>query len=343
MIDSMKKTTGIAMVMLALPVLGALPAAAQVEAGKLARETAKDYRELARYPESSHALRVGEGDPILEKRQPTRQSRRGTDANDPTLSVWASKVSYEKGQPVDLYATLENRGKTIPAADAITGEIADASGAIVAHVVYVDNGEIPDARANDGIYSARLTLTDDLLPGSAASYMVRVKTRLADGDPLEAAGGVLYSYPAARLTGRYRDRLRDGNLVIAAEVEVMESGRFHLAGTLHSPAGEPLGFAQAAAALEPGRRWIEISFYGLMFHDRQAAGPYRLGNVALTTAIGMPNALSDVVANAHVTRPYRLGEMRALPFERPQLLETAKRLDRDAERAERKAQGVREQ
>jgi hypothetical protein len=339
--DYKMKTIGIAMMALVLP--GARPAAAQVEAGRLARETAKEYRELARYPESSRALAAGEGDPILEKRRPTRQSRRGADAGDPTLAVWASKVSYEKGQPVDLFASLENQGKAIPASDSITGEIADASGAIVAHVIYRDDGAAPDARANDGVHSARLVLSDDLRPGAAASYMVRVKTRLADGDPLEAAGGFLYSHPAARLTGRFRDRLRDGNLILAAEVEVAEPGRFHLAGTLHTLAGEPLGFAQAAAVLEPGRRWIELSFYGLMFHDRKAAGPYRLGNLALATASGMPNALNDLVRRAYVTRPYRLESMRAVSFERPQLVESAKRLELEAERAEREALGIRRQ
>ena len=335
-----KKTMVIAM--LAVVALGVQPAAAQVEAGKLARETAKEYRQLARYPESSRVLTPGEADPVREKRQPTRQSRRGTDANDPTLSVWASKVSYEKGQPVDLFASLEDRGKPVPASDVITGEIADASGAI-AQVTYLDDGQGADLRANDGVYSARLMLSEGLELEPAASFMVRVRTRLADGDPLEAAGGFLYSDPAARLTGRYRDFLRDGNLVLAAEVEVRERSRFHLAGTLHSPAGEAIGYAQAAAELEPGRRWIELSFYGLMFHDRQAAGPYRLGSLALATTSGMPNALNDLVENAHVTRPYRLQQMRSVPFERPQLLEAAKRLEIDAERAEREARGPQEQ
>ncbi|HKI03421.1 MAG TPA: hypothetical protein VKK31_15695 [Thermoanaerobaculia bacterium] len=116
-----------------------------------------------------------------------------------------------------------------------------------------------------------------------------------------------------------------------------ERGRFHLAGTLYSKAGEPVGYAQAAANLEPGRQWIELSYYGLMFHDRQVAGPYRLGSLAFSTTTQMPNALNDLVENAYVTRPYRLRQMREAAFERPQLLETAKRLEIDAERAEREA------
>ncbi len=330
----MKKMIGIAMTLLAVPAM------AQIEAGKLARETAKEYRELARYPESSRVVNKGEADPVREKRQPTRQTRRGSDANDPTLAVWASKVSYEKGQAIDLYASLEDRGKAISAATVITGEIEDSEGRILAQVTYQDNGKDADLRAGDGVYSARL-IPSTLI--ATASYMVRVQTRLADGDPLSAAGGFLYSDPSAHLTGRYRDVLRDGNLVIAAEVEVTERGRFHLAGTLYSMAGEPIGYAQAAAELEPGRQWIELSYYGLLFHDRQAAGPYRLGTLALATTGRMPNALNDLVENAHVTRAYRVQQMRNVSFERPQLLDAAKRLEVDAERAEREARGPAEQ
>lgn len=335
-----KQTMALAMVLLAAP------AAAQ-EAGSLARETAKEYRELARYPESSQVLKKGDADPIRAKRQATRQTRRGPDASDPSLSVWAAKVSFEKGQPVDLFATLEERGKAFRSVDSIGAEIVDATGSILSQIVYRDDGQGVDRRAGDGIYSARLSPEGLFLAGStaepAASYLVRVKARLANGDLREAAGGFLYSNPAAHLTGQYRDFLREGDLVIAAEVEVAEQGRFHLAGTLYARNGEPVGTAQAAANLEPGRHWIELSFYGLMFHDRKAAGPYRLGTLALATTRQMPNALNDLAENVWLTRAYRVGQMRSTSFERPQLIEAAQRLEREAERAERERQQAREQ
>lgn len=340
MIDAKKKIV-IAMVMLAAPGLVLRPAAAQVEPGKLARDTAKDYRDAARYPASSRALKPGDGDPIQAKRVPTRQTRRGPDGAEPALSVWAAKVSFEKGQAVDLHATLESRGKAVAPAE-LSGEIVDESGGIVAGVVYRDDGQGPDRKAGDGVYSARWQPAG-LDSAPAASYMVRVRARLANGDLRLAAGGFLYSDPAARLTGQYRDLLRDGSLVIAAEVEVAEAGRFHLAGTLYSASGEPIGYAQNAARLEPGRHWIELAYYGLMFHDREIAGPYRLGTLALSTTTRMPNALNDLVEDAWVTRPYRMQQMRATSFERPQLLESARRLEIDAERAEREARGARQQ
>ncbi len=325
-----KKTLGIMM----MTIVAAAGSLAAQEAGQLARETAKEYLEQARYPESSRVLKRGEGDPIRAKRQVNRVSRRGPDSAEPTLSVWAAKVSFEKGQPVDLFATMETQGKALTGGAgmagvaAVTGEIVDESGSILTEIAYRDDGH--------GLWSARLS-PEGLGGALAASYLVRVKARLANGDLREAAGGFLYSDPAAHLTGRYRDFVRDGDLVIAAEVEVTEAGRFHLAGTLYTKSGEPLGTAQAAAQLEPGRRWIELPFYGLMFHDRAAAGPYKLGTLALATTNRMPNALNDLVTDAYVTRPYRVQQMRSTSFERPALIEAAKRLELDSERAQREA------
>ena len=319
---------------LALCALAALPAAAQElpKPGALALETARAYREQARYPESSRVIKVGEADPVRVKRTPTKQSRRGPDGAGPELSVWASAVSVEVGKPIDLFAELLADRPVLPLE--MTAEIAGSAGEIVAQVAYRDDGRAPDRRANDGIWSARLKMPVGLEPDGAAPYMVRATARLLDGDLRQAAGGFLYSNPSARLTGRYRDAVQSGNLVISAEVEVREAGRFHLSGTLYSLAGDPIGTAQAAAHLEPGRQWIKLSFYGLMFHDRQVAGPYRLGSVALATTGRMPNALNDLVVNAHVTRSYKLGVMTAAPFAEPKLLESAARLEAEAVRSQ---------
>jgi hypothetical protein len=159
---------------------------------------------------------------------------------------------------------------------------------------------------------------------------VTALAKLGSGELRQSVGGFLYGKPSARLTGRYRDEVRDGSLVIAAEVEVAEAGRFHLAGTISSMAGEPIGTAQAALTLQPGRRWIPLSFYGLMFQDRKAAGPYRLGSVALTTTTRMPNALSDLVENAYVTRGHRLEAMTRKAYGDSHLTEMADRLETEA-------------
>lgn len=310
----MRKTFAILLMTAAV----ALPAGAQ---GWLGRETAREYREQARFPESSRALKPGDADPVKEKRTATAQTSLGPEGKG-ALTVRAESVSFEVGRPIRLYATVQD-GIALE----VTGDVFDEAGNLVTSFAYADNGKGEDRKAGDGVWTARVRMPEGLEPELAASYMVKVRSRLLDGDVQESVGGFLYSNPAAHLTGRYRDELRDGSLVVAAEVDVTRAGRFHLSATLYSMAGEPVGTAQAAAELEPGRRWIELSFYGLMFHDRQVAGPYRLGTVSLATTGGMPNALNDLVENAHVTRAWKLEQMTAKPFGDQRLLEAARRME----------------
>ena len=115
----MRKTFGI--VMIALAALPAIPAVAQ-ERGWLARETAREYREQARFPESSRALKTGDADPVKEKRTATEQTQRGPEDRGPALSVRAESVSFEVGRPIRLYAAVEN-GIALE----VTGEIGRAS------------------------------------------------------------------------------------------------------------------------------------------------------------------------------------------------------------------------
>jgi hypothetical protein len=116
-----KSSLGCSLGLLAL----ALPALAQTpDASLFARRTAADYRELARYPESSKVLPAGAKDPIREKRTPTKQTTRGPQGT-PILSVWASKLSVEVGRPVDLFAEPSLLGKPALPLE-VTGEIASA-------------------------------------------------------------------------------------------------------------------------------------------------------------------------------------------------------------------------
>ncbi|HEX2252782.1 MAG TPA: hypothetical protein VHQ65_05910 [Thermoanaerobaculia bacterium] len=305
------------------------------ERGVLARAAAASYRQAARYPASSRPVAPGAADPVLAQRVPAPHSMPGRTADSPVLSVWSREVSFQAPAAVELHASLDQPrgGKSAPLE--ITGEVVRAGGEAVGRVTYRDDGEGADTRKHDGVYSARFEVPADLVPEVAESFAVRVRAVTGDGEEIGTTGGFLYGTPDARLTGRYRDEVRDGNLVIAAEVKVEAAGRFHVAGTLYSMKGEPVGWAQAAAELAPGVHWLELSYYGLMFHDRGAAGPFRLGTVALSTTTTMPNALNDLVENAHQTRAYPLARFESRPFGEPGLTAAAARLEASASGGER--------
>ena len=103
-------------------------------------------------------------------------------------------------------------------------------------------------------------------------------------------------------------------------------------------------WAKTAAAVSAGSR---VSNSGVPLRSENQArqvehrsrrrawsGPYRLGSVALATTGRMPNALNDLVVNAHVTKGYKLGVMTAAPFREPKLMESAARLEAEAVRSQ---------
>jgi hypothetical protein len=86
-----------------------------------------------------------------------------------------------------------------------------------------------------------------------------------------------------------------------------------------------------AQELEPGTHWLELGFYGLLFHEREASGSYHLGTVALSTTSVMPNALNDLVESAYTTGSYTLESFTAKPFNRPDLIQAAEQLEAHAD------------
>ena len=309
---------GIAAAATAQPVSRELP-------GWVALESARDYEVRARYPESSRALAVGEVDPVRAKRVPAPHSL-NTPGVDGLLTVWSSEVSFEAGQPVVLHVAVTGLPPQDLARTRVIGEVFDAAGNSIGSVRYRDGGWRDEARG-DGTFTGVFRFPVERTPQLAESFLVKVTAEKPNGEILRAASGFLLSNPHAKLTGRYEDDLVDGDLVISAEVEVAQAGRFHLAGTLYSASGEPVGWAQAAAELTPGTHFIPLTYYGLMFTERKVTGPFHLGSLALSTTSGMPNAMNDLVENAHVTRAWSLEQMTAKPFGNPRLLEAAKRLE----------------
>ena len=147
-----------------------------------------------------------------------------------------------------------------------------------------------------------------------------------------AIDGFLYSNPRARLTGRWRDELREGSLVVRAEIQVARAQ--HLQATLSSVDGTLIGWAQNAGHFEPGAHWIELTYYGLMFHDAGVAGPYVVATATLSTTGVMPHALGPLLTDVHTTRAYALSDFTDQSFGEPGMLEAARRMDEEATRVE---------
>jgi hypothetical protein len=291
----------------------------------LARTTVDDYRQRARYPRWSQPLAEGE-DPLLRDRTVSPVTSAGPDGAEPTLTVFPDQVSFESPRSVLLYAYLSAGGQRI-AADSIRGSVVSEAEQPIGEIVYNDEGRDGDQVAGDYVYTARIS-ADAGLPDVTASYLVKVRAVTLEQQERLGAGGFQYSKPDAQLTGSYRDSRDGGDLAIDAELDVVETGRFHLEATLYSQDGQhPIAWAQQASELTPGRQWLRLRFHGLILHERAINGPYLLRFAALATATQMPNAKNQLVENAYVTGRYDAASFTDQPFNDPDLLEAADRIE----------------
>ena len=332
------------LILLTLPVLPGLTVdafaqpglspAADGLSGFVARESAADYRARARFPESSRPLQAGDTDPVRERRVPAPHSLT-TPGVEGLLTLWPEETSFLAGEPVELHAAVTGLPRAEIARMEITGEVVDQDGDLLGTVRYNDKGMGADAVPRDGTFGATFTLAPGQEPDLAAGYLVRVTATRPEGGSLQAAGGFLVSNPHARLTGALDHRVEDGSLVLAVEVEVDRPGRFHLAATLTSMNGEPVAWAQTAERLDAGTHELELTYHGLIFHDRASddtgvAGPFRVASLALANASAMPNALVPLVEDAAAIPALPLAKLTRTPFGDPSLLEAAERLEAQA-------------
>ena len=149
-------------------------------------------------------------------------------------------------------------------------------------------------------------------------------------DPLEVeeerstgGGGV-----GAQLTGRYRDAADSGDLTVDAEIDVAINGRFHIEGSLYSADGaRPIAWAQHTAELPIGRHWLPLRFYGFILRERAADGPYLVRSVSLSSLTQFPAVKGPLARRVHITQRYAANSFTDRPFEDPDLLEAADRIE----------------
>lgn len=290
---------------------------------------AADYRRRARYPRSAQPLAADEPDPIVRDREVSSVESRGRNGAEPTLRVFPAASSFESPEPAIVFAEVSSRGRAVRP-KSIRGTLTTESLEPLAEVDFHDDGADGDAVAGDGRYTVRFP--GEALGGAlSTSYLVQVRAEIdGDDDGRKAAASFAYASPNGHLTGGYRDQLVDGSLVVGVEVDVAEAGRFHVEATLYGPDGaDKIAWAQAAQWLEPGRHWLDLSYYGLILREHGVDGPYVLRYVALSTTTEMPNAMNRVVENPYTTASYRAAGFTDTPYDDPGLLEAAKRLEQD--------------
>jgi hypothetical protein len=174
-----------------------------------------------------------------------------------------------------------------------------------------DDGSGEDELAGDRQYTAtllpnreqkKLLLGRVLVEGSVEVPGVGMRTIPAT---------LIYTQgPRAKLTGRWKDSVRNGSLALEAELEVEEPGLFTLMAQVFGPHLEPIAWVKQTEKLGSGRGTLTLEVFGKVLHDMGVDGPYRVRQVLLSRDYENSGDYDPgvTIEEAHQTKPYRAGE-----------------------------------
>lgn len=235
------------------------------------------------------------------------------DRFDPRLEVW-------KGQPK---AGAEPEHLTVEIKECRVLRVDSRKLEPLGTLALNDRGEQGD-RAGDGIYSIDVDAAS--VPAlKAGGAMIRVEVDFQvpgiDGVTHAVLQFQLGLVEPARFDGRVEEQLKPSGLWLSVGLEVREAGRYVVQGLLFDAKDKPIGFAVHRADLESGKHMAPLQFFGLLFHEASAPGPYVLRTV---TGYRLPNgdephrADMNPLRSEHRTKDYKLSDFSASEWESEQ-------------------------
>ncbi len=174
-----------------------------------------------------------------------------------------------------------------------------------------DDGSGEDEQAGDLRYTATLQPNREQQKQLLGRVLIEGSVDVPGVGTRVIPAILLYTQgPRAKLTGRWHDALKDGNLALEAELEVEQAGIFTLMAQVFGPNQEPLAWVKQTQKLGKGRGHITLEVFGKVLHDAGIDGPYRVRQVLLTR--DQENSADydpgETVEEAHRTKSYRASE-----------------------------------
>lgn len=166
------------------------------------------------------------------------------------------------------------------------------------------------------------TLQPGAIPGLEGATMVGVFVEFDHGNGQQRASFDIHVTPAAtvpaRFTGHFRDEIADGDLVIHAEIEVDEPGRYVIDGNLRGADHQPISWTRSKTALDAGVSEVRLVVAGKVLHDRAAVGPYELRDLRgfrLAPGSNPDTEAMAPLATGHRTAHHELAEFSDAPWD----------------------------
>lgn len=78
--------------------------------------------------------------------------------------------------------------------------------------------------------------------------------------------------PPAVFTGQYKEDIADGSLEIGVGVNIQKEGKYIFEANLYDASGKPLHWVFVDRYMEKGVQFVNLKFFGLIFHDQDFDG-----------------------------------------------------------------------
>ncbi|WP_444908679.1 DUF4785 family immunoglobulin-like domain-containing protein [Microbulbifer sp. TRSA005] len=260
-----------------------------------------DLAKFHRYPPENRAIKSASQDPISQTHAPDQRTTYSD--NGDTLTLWTDQKFYLYGDTVRVFAfQTDSDGVKVPA-DLTALMVLDDQHVLGSLTFEDGNGDLVyEAEIEAGAYQGQSLPT--------GIYKIIVDT---DIDGLRDAAAFTLSEDTGSYTGNLRDSLtNEGNLLVEAEVEILQQGRFYFRGSLYNDEQTPIGSTQYAVELSPGRHWIPFEFYGLMIRDADQDGPYLVKQLSIAR-VTVPRA-DRLFEPGYYTERYSLEQFNETPY-----------------------------
>lgn len=186
---------------------------------------------------------------------------------------------------------------------------------------YHDDGRDGDEVAGDRRYSNRFVPSSETV--LSVSEQVHFYAVVSCCGGVERAFMREFTYaPRKVVTIRsMTDLARSGSLVLTLDLDVHEAGQYSFEANLTSPDGSlAIGYTQQAFPLDPGRRLVDLVFFGRMFAEKGVDGPYLARDVRgqKLSLDGEEHNIVFTYPGTHLTRPYRRSEFSSAEWDSPE-------------------------
>ncbi|AGC42776.1 hypothetical protein MYSTI_01428 [Myxococcus stipitatus DSM 14675] len=246
-----------------------------------AKQTLESYVAATRYPPQSRSIR--EHPDQVEMAEPERTRPLSREHPDVQLRLKQDRVFVVGDELVRFFVSCEDGQRTPRPCEVVSASAHEAEhmGGVVppVPVAFTDDGAVGDTLAGDGIYSGVFQPAKQGFPLYSGTIRVNVRVRSGKAEGM-AFLDILYTHAVpATFTGRVREVLSDGSLLLFLGINVRKAGRYVVAGRMDDESGAPFAHVSFNEELREGLQEVKLTVFGKLVLDEVPTFPLKLRDV----------------------------------------------------------------